>query len=83
MRFVAVLLGAWATTELSACARAEPARWVDANGVQACECDGTLRDPTPSEAASFPPGKSIESFCEGKTHDCGPYRGRGPFRWDD
>jgi hypothetical protein len=35
-----------------------------------CKCDGTERQPTPSEAASFADGERVDLFCEGKVHDC-------------
>ena len=28
------------------------------------------RNPTPSEAEDFRPGERIDTFCEGRVHDC-------------
>jgi hypothetical protein len=66
---------------LVSCAGAPRSRWQtnqpEANGYggriyMVCRCDGTERQPTPSEAASFREGERVDLFCEGKVHDCRP-----------
>jgi hypothetical protein len=62
---------------LTACAGAPRSRWDTNENAKAgehtymvCKCDGTERQPTPSEAASFSGGERVDLYCEGKVHDC-------------
>ena len=65
LRYFAVLV------LLTACAHAHPSRWEDPSGkYTSCICEGKERNPTPSEAEDFRPGERIDTFCEGRVHDC-------------
>jgi hypothetical protein len=62
---------------LAACAGASRSRWDTNENAKAgehtymvCTCDGTERQPTPSEAASFSGGERVDLYCEGKVHHC-------------
>ena len=81
---------------LAGCAGAPRSRWqsnepaVPGYGERVymvCVCDGTERQPTPGEAASFREGERVDLFCEGKVRACrpgqlqtpSPRRGQTPF----
>ncbi len=73
-----VLAAAPLLVSLLSCAHAPPSRW-DLNGkYTVCTCDGTERQPTPSEADRFGDGERVDLFCEGKVHDCRPGALRDP-----
>jgi hypothetical protein len=54
------------------CAHAKPSRWELGGELTVCTCIGRERQPTPSEAASWREGESVQVYCEGTVTDCAP-----------
>lgn len=59
---------------LVACSGVHRSRWQTSTPAleqyTVCQCDGTERQPTPSEAASFRDGERVDVYCEGKVYGC-------------
>jgi len=57
---------------LVSCAHAPASRFKMNGAYTVCACDGTERQPTPSEASSFREGERVDTYCEGAVHHCHP-----------
>jgi len=65
---------------LPACAHANPSRYDKAGAYTVCKCEGTERQPTPSEADSYAEDERVDLVCEGKVQACHPGSLRNPLR---
>ncbi len=67
-----VLPAAFVALLLVACAHAQPSRWKHDGQYTVCKCEGTERQPTPSEADGFREDERVDVYCEGKVTSCRP-----------
>lgn len=61
------------------CGHVNASRYDKGGAYTVCRCEGTERQPTPSEADSVPDDERIDVVCDGKVTGCHPGSLRNPM----
>lgn len=67
-------------TVFSGCGHVNASRYEKSGAYTVCKCEGTERQPTPSEAERVPDDERVDVVCEGKITACHPGSMRNPMR---